>query len=281
MASGAPKSANLNGRISIDRLSFTNEFDLAKFLDQFGGPTSLRARKGFTQNVKVNVSVQSTEELSLSSRTLSLESSADLRVVGSVAAPVVVGRATMTRGELFFQGNRYEIERGVIDFVNPARTQPVLNMAVTTTVNQYNLSVNFAGPLDRLRTTYSSDPPLPPVDIINLLAFGKTSAAATTGTSGPTALGAESILAQGLAGKASGQIAPHWQPESAPNPEEEKCRPPETNRGTGAAPRPRPTRAHVSGTRSICATALRTDRTASKELTKPNVRFILKHGNVQ
>jgi len=196
----------LNGRISIDRLSFTSQFDLAKFLDQLGGPPSIRASKSFTQNVKVNVSVQSTEELSLFSRTLSLEGSANLRVVGSVADPVIVGRATLTRGELFFQGNRYEIEHGVIDFVNPARTQPVLNMAVTTTVNQYNLSVNFTGTLERLRTTYSSDPPLPPVDIINLLAFGKTSAAATAGSSRATSLGAESILAQGLAGKASSQI---------------------------------------------------------------------------
>ena len=107
---------------------------------------------------------------------------------------------------MFFQGNRYEIERGVIDFVNPTRTQPVLNMAVTTTVNQYNLSVNFTGPLERLRTAYSSDPPLPPVDIINLLAFGKTPAGATAGSSGATSLGAESVLAQGLAGKASSQI---------------------------------------------------------------------------
>src|SRR3989442_11374664 len=96
---------------------------------------------------------------------------------------------------------RYQLERGIIDFINPNQTEPVVNLLLTTTVQQYNLSLNFVGPIDRLRTTYTSDPPLPPVDVINLLALGKT-----TEEAAPANLNANSVLAQGLAGQVSSRV---------------------------------------------------------------------------
>jgi translocation and assembly module TamB len=74
-------------------------------------------------------------------------------------------------------------------------------MLITTTVQQYNLSLTVVGPIDKLRTSYVSDPPLPPVDIINLLARGQTTEQST-----PTNFGANSILAQGVAGQLSNSV---------------------------------------------------------------------------
>ena len=45
---------------------------------------------------------------------------------------------------------RYQIERGIIEFSNPNRTEPVLNVLLTTTINQYNLSLTFLGPLEKM-----------------------------------------------------------------------------------------------------------------------------------
>lgn len=66
--------------------------------------------------------------------------------------------------------------------------------------------MNFAGPIDRLRTNYTSDPPLSQSDIINLIAFGKTAEQAATSPSPPASVGAESVLAQGVSGQVSGKI---------------------------------------------------------------------------
>src|SRR6516165_3125365 len=77
-------------------------------------------------------------------------------------------------GELFLLGNRYVVQGGTIAFINAARTEPVLNLQVNTTIQQYNIAMRFQGPLDRLHTNYTSDPALPPADIINLIAFGNT-----------------------------------------------------------------------------------------------------------
>jgi translocation and assembly module TamB len=144
-------------------------------------------------------------DLGLSSSKLSLQGSADLRVAGTLANPVVLGRTVLTGGELFFMGNVYQVQSGTVVFANPIRTEPTLNLFVTTVVQDYNITLNFLGPLDRLRTNYMSDPALPPVDIIHLLAFGNTTAQSAA-TATPAALGAESAIANGLTSQVSNQI---------------------------------------------------------------------------
>jgi translocation and assembly module TamB len=137
---------------------------------------------------------------------LSVAGAANLTVGGTAANPVILGRTTLTGGEVFFLGKRYEVQNGTIEFANPVHTEPTLNLYVTTTVQQYNITLNFIGPIDRLRTNYTSDPSLAPADIINLIAFGKTAEQSASGASTPTSVGAESVLAQGVSGQVSGHI---------------------------------------------------------------------------
>jgi translocation and assembly module TamB len=201
---GTPASSALNGRVTIDELSFTPDFDLANFVGQFTSSTpSVPPR--WEENMRLDVAVASSNVLALSSSQLSLQGSADLRVVGTLGHPVVLGRTMLTGGSLIFMGNIYQVQSGTVIFANPVRTEPTLNLYVTTTVQQYNITLNFIGPLDRLRTNYISDPALPPVDIIHLLAFGKTTAQSAA-TATPASLGAESVIANGLTSQVSSRI---------------------------------------------------------------------------
>ena len=77
-------------------------------------------------------------------------------------------------GDIFLMNKRYQIERGIIKFSSPHRTEPVLNILLTTTISQYNLSLTFLGPPDKMQTGYVSGPPLPTADIINLITRGQT-----------------------------------------------------------------------------------------------------------
>jgi translocation and assembly module TamB len=198
---GSGDSAILSGQVLVDRLSLTKDFDLGTFADQFGTIATPSAGPKFAQNVKLNVSVKSAREMALASSKLSVQGSADLMVRGTAAEPVILGRSDITGGEIFFNGNRYTVESGVIQFVNPVHTEPVVNILVTTTVNQFNLSMNFVGPIDRLRTTYTSDPPLAPIDIINLLARGQTTEATSTNSTSP-----ESVIAGQLTSQFSSRV---------------------------------------------------------------------------
>ena len=203
---GNQGNSQLTGRVLIDRLSFTQQFDLATVLGQFSSDTPATASSPFETNMKLNVAVATAEDINLASSKVSMGGAANLTLTGTMASPVVLGRATLTSGEMFFMGKRYEIQSGTIEFANPIRTVPVVNLYVRTTVQQYNITLNFVGPVDRLRTNYTSDPPLPPADIINLVAFGKTSEQAATSPSTPATLGAESVLAQGAASQFSGKL---------------------------------------------------------------------------
>jgi hypothetical protein len=90
----------------------------------------------------------------------------------------------------------------------------VLNVAVTTTVEQYNLTLTMRGPLDKLTTSYVSDPPLATADVINLVARGKTtqelaaSSQSTDSMIASQAAGQVSSSVQKLAGISSLQIDP-------------------------------------------------------------------------
>jgi translocation and assembly module TamB len=201
---GTPASSVLNGRVTIDGLSFTPDFDLANFIGQFSSSTPSVPAK-WQQNARLDIAVASSQELALSSSKLSLQGSADLRVAGTLANPVVLGRTILSGGELFFMGNRYQVQSGTVVFANPIRTEPTLNLFVMTQMQDYNITLNFLGQLDRLRTNYMSDPALPPVDIIRLLAFGKTTAQSAA-TATPAAQGAESAVASELTSQVSSRI---------------------------------------------------------------------------
>jgi len=145
--------------------------------------------------------------MNLVSSQVSIRGSANLRVAGTAAAPVILGRTTLTGGEFFLAGNRYEVQQGTVDFVNPVHTEPVVNIQVRTTINDYNITLGLNGPMDRLETTYTSDPSLPPVDIIRLVATGKTETAANAPGSSTSSMGPESLLASGISSQASSKIA--------------------------------------------------------------------------
>jgi translocation and assembly module TamB len=213
---GTMNASTLQGRVLVSALSFTPEFDLSTFGDQFSSNAATPAVPGFADTINLQVALQSKENLSATSSQISLEGSAALHVTGTAANPVVTGRTDLTAGELFYRNVRYQLQRGIITMADPNETKPILDVSVTTTVEQYNLTLNLRGPFDTLTTSYSSDPPLATADVINLIARGKTSselAASSQSTDSMIASQAVSQVSgslQKLAGISSLQIDPSF-----------------------------------------------------------------------
>jgi translocation and assembly module TamB len=203
---GAPQSSMLTGRVLVDRLSFTQQFDLSEFAAQFTGESSTVTSSKFQSNMKLNVAVQSASDLSLASNKVSMAGDANLNVVGTLANPVLLGRIALTSGDVFFLGKRFEVQSGTIDFVNTVRTEPVVNLYVKTTIEQYQITLTLSGPADRLRTNYTSEPALPPADIIHLLAFGNTTAEAASTPASSATSSVESVLSEGVTSQVSGKL---------------------------------------------------------------------------
>jgi translocation and assembly module TamB len=203
---GTRETAYLRGQLNVEQISFTSDFDLMEMMGSFGGTTAAPPSQGFSNNVQLELSVRSPQGINLVSRELSLQGGMNLNVSGTAAQPVVLGRVSLNSGDLIFRGNRYLLQNATVDFLNPTRTEAVLNASVETTVEQYNIAMRFQGPVDRLRTSYTSDPALPPADIINLLAFGQTTEAAAANPNVPGQLGAQSAIASAVAGQVTSRL---------------------------------------------------------------------------
>jgi translocation and assembly module TamB len=203
---GTKAQSALTGRVIIDYLGFAQNYDVATLASQFASSPAPTMPSAFEKGMKLDVAVQSANTLNAATSQLSVQGAVNLILTGTLANPVVLGRTTLTGGEVFFFGKRYAIQSGNVQFSNPAHTSPSVNLYATTTVSQYTISLHFLGPVDQMKTSFTSSPPLPPADIINLLAFGKTSEQAASSPATPGVLGAESLLAQGVTSQISGKI---------------------------------------------------------------------------
>ncbi len=204
---GSMDDALLGGSVNIADLSFTPAFDLSNFISQFSGGIASPPSMGFSQNLQLNVAVRSNNNLNLVSRTLSIDGSANLQVRGTAAEPVILGRVNLDKGDVILNGDRFVLNGGTIEFVNPAETEPVVNVSLNTTIQQYSIYMRFNGPIAQLRTNYSSDPALPSADIINLLAFGQTTEANSANPSTPANQAAESLIASQVSSQVTSRVS--------------------------------------------------------------------------
>jgi translocation and assembly module TamB len=205
---GGFNRATLSGTVNLTDLSFTPGFDLTEFTNQFSGGTVAPPQRGFAQNVSLNVAVHSTNNMNLVSRTLSIGGTANLQVRGTAAQPVILGRVNLSGGDIIANGDRFVLTGGTVQFVNPSETEPVVNLSLSTSIQQYNIHLRFNGPVEQLRTEYSSDPALPTADIINLLAFGSTTeASAQSQNQLSTNQQAESLVASQVSSQVTSRVS--------------------------------------------------------------------------
>ena len=204
--SGKPENAVLGGSVNLSDLSFTPAFDLTSFINQFSGGATAPPSQGLAQNLQLNIALHSTNNVNLVSRALSVNGSANLQVRGTAAEPVILGRVNLNSGDIILNGKRFVLNGGTIQFINPSETQPIVKLALNTTIQQYNIDLRFNGPVDQLRTEYSSDPSLPSADIINLLAFGETTEASAANAT-PANQAAESLVASQVSSQVTSRIS--------------------------------------------------------------------------
>lgn len=205
---GTSTNAMLGGSVDLTDISFTQAFDLNSFVEQFSTGVTAPRTQGFAQDLALNIAVRSTNNVNLVSRTLSVGGAANLQVRGSAANPVILGRVNLSGGDIILNGNRFELNSGTVQFVNPSETQPVVNLNLNTKIQEYDIRMRFNGPVDQLQTEYSSDPALPQADIINLLAFGQTTeAAAVSGANTTANQTAESLVASQVSSQVTSRIS--------------------------------------------------------------------------
>jgi translocation and assembly module TamB len=207
---GSPGAAVLSGRVIIERVTLTEGLQVAGMLvsvkEGIKGPSTT---SNYLRNLQFDVEALSAPDARMEWPGAELQADANLRVRGTWEHPILLGHIHILSGDLNFAGNRYRVSRGDLNFANPFRLDPVLNVEATTSIEQYEITLNFNGPASKLTLAYRSDPPLPANDIITLLALGQTSSEASArsgGTSPSGTASASAILSEAISSQLGGRV---------------------------------------------------------------------------
>lgn len=180
---GPAEAAVLNGTVVVDSAVWTrglggsgNVFGLS---GEGGDALGLAvAPAETTVPLRYDIQIVAPSTLRIDTDQARIVASAELTLRGTFDRPLLFGRADIDRGEVRFEGRRYLVTRGSLDFTNPNRIQPFFDIEAETRVRApkqtYQVTLRMTGTTDRLQPEFSSDPPLQSADILALL-FSDTS----------------------------------------------------------------------------------------------------------
>jgi translocation and assembly module TamB len=209
--SGTAQAGLLSGRVVVDQVLMAQGFDLASLITvPSGNLRAPTARSPYLRNLQFDIEALSSPSARIEWSGARFQNEANLRVRGTWEHPILLGHIHLLTGEINFRGNRYRLTRGDLNFANPFRIDPVLNIEATTTIQQYEVALNFNGPASRLTLSYRSDPPLPTSDIIALLALGRTGEESELRTPTPVQspeVGATTLLSEAISSQIGGRLS--------------------------------------------------------------------------
>jgi autotransporter translocation and assembly factor TamB len=184
--SGNLDSPLLNGDLQIQSLAYRNDFEEFLALFQPGG---LDDSGSILDRIRLSIRVTGSRDIRIQNQLADVEAIVALDIRGTAGKPTMTGHVEASGGTLTFQGNQYEITRGNIDFVDPLRIDPVIDIQAEAEIRDYRVILGIAGRGDRMKFTPRSDPPLSQLELIGLIAGGKTRDELATESAGQQANG--------------------------------------------------------------------------------------------
>ncbi len=172
-----PEGRQLRGEVRLDRAFYLQELALspAQLIQRL--LTKGRIEEVTTDDVlattSLGVGVKAPRALRIRNNVASVTGGGELTLRGSLARPVVFGEVVIDPGgKVNYGGNEYDLVRARILFANPTRIEPVLDVVARARIEPYVVSVLLDGPISKLSTTFTSEPPLPDLDVLGLIASG-------------------------------------------------------------------------------------------------------------
>lgn len=173
---GTSARSLLTGKVTVLSVALHSGSDAGSILTSAATPPSSSGPStGILGGMRFDVRIQTSPAVQFRT-TLSqnLQAEADLTLRGSPDQPGMIGRATVTSGDVVFFGATYSVDEGTVSFFNPNKIDPEVRLSLDTTVQGIDVTLTVSGPMDKLKLAYRSDPPLEFQQIVSLLASGTT-----------------------------------------------------------------------------------------------------------
>ncbi|MFO7714975.1 translocation/assembly module TamB domain-containing protein [Desulfosarcina sp.] len=146
----------------------------------------------YFDTVDLDITVGHRQPFMVQNNLAQLEISPDLKIGGNLENIILSGRAQVKSGTVTFQKKSFDVRKGIIDFVNPYKTEAEIDIESETAIRNWTITLAIKGTPDNLNLKLSSVPTESDADILSLILFGRTAQELTAGGGG--------------AGRSSGQI---------------------------------------------------------------------------
>ena len=160
------------GDIRFERLSWRREiYEGFSFSSQAPAEPS---GPSFFDGMSLNIRLRADENVTIENSLGRFNARFNLTATGAFDRPALLGDINVISGDFFFQDRDFRVIYGRLSFTDPVNTTPYLDFRGETYVKDYRVTLSLSGPVSRLRPEFASSPPLPPDEILSLLALGES-----------------------------------------------------------------------------------------------------------
>ena len=169
----------VTGDVEVQSARYTKTLRLEKALVDFRkrlfDVSARREKSAF--RVRLDISAIADGTIRIRNNLADAIAKGEFRIVGDTSRVIVLGSFDLVEGTVEFSGNKYEVKRATVDFQDPRRNNPRLDVRAETKKGNVIVTVTVTGTLDKYEVDLFSDPPLGKNDIVALLSLGVTTQA--------------------------------------------------------------------------------------------------------
>ena len=212
---GSSRRSLLQGKVTVERIAYSSSSDIGSIL--YGAstpPVVANAPSPLLTNMRLDVNIVTASDVRImTSYVQKLQLISNLTLRGTAAEPGMLGHINVTDGQLAFFGNTYTVNRGTINFYDPSSIKPELDFSLETIAQGVDVVLGVTGPMNDMRLSYRSDPPLTFEQIAQLLATNTTPFDPTIAAHQPSApqqstsqMGESAVLSQAVASPLASRV---------------------------------------------------------------------------
>ncbi|MHB9061306.1 MAG: translocation/assembly module TamB domain-containing protein [Desulfobacteria bacterium] len=169
----------VTGDVEVQSALYTKSLRPEKALIDFGKRLSDVSARREKSDFRVRLDINAIADGTIRIRNNLADATAkgEFRIVGDTTRVIILGSFDVVEGTVEFGGNKYEIKRATVDFQDPRKNNPRLDVRAETKKGNVTVTVSVTGTFDKYEVDMFSDPPLGKNDIVALLSLGVTTQA--------------------------------------------------------------------------------------------------------
>ena len=166
----------VTGDVEVQSARYTKTLRPEKALVDFSRRLSdVSARREKSEfRVRLDINAIADRTIRITNNLADATAKGEFRIVGDTRRVIVLGTFDVYEGTSSYSGNKYDLKRATVDFQDPRRINPRLDVRAETKKGNVTVTVSVTGTFEKSEVDFISDPPLGKNDIVALLSLGVT-----------------------------------------------------------------------------------------------------------